>query len=323
MKFSIILPAYNATKTINKCIQSVISQSYSNWELIAIDDGSSDNTYEVLQNYSNQDSRIIVVNQKNSGPGFARNKGISLALGDYIAFIDADDYWENDFLELINEKIKKNDPDIVFYDLIHETETGRFIRNTLLSKYSSSTKEELLRMQMTGKFEWGMVKVIRKSIIAENNLHFSPDAVGEEAIFSFDVLKYCNNISFVDKPVYHYVSSTFGQHKKGDIDPWWRIVDNMREHLQASGALEDFIFTVNSFAAKAMSISLYRISVDETISDKKQALRKKIDEYSQKYDFAHIDANALDKKSKLILRLAVHRRIRLIVLISKFRRKFM
>ncbi len=323
MKFSIILPAYNAANTIHQCVESVLKQTYSNWELIAVDDGSSDSTYEILNKYSEQDSRIVAIHQNNAGPGLARNHGIAASTGDYIAFIDSDDYWEHDFLELVFSKIKENNADVVFYDLIHETESGKFIRNTLLSAYASCSKEEILRMQMTGKFEWGMVKVIKKSLIVQNNLKFSEDAVGEEAIFSFDVLNHGDVVSFVEKPLYHYVSSSNGQHKKGDLDPWHQIVDHMLVHLTELGIEESYIPTINSFAAKAMSISLYRISIDDTILNKKQVVRNKIDDYSKKYDFKNLDTDSLDKKSKIILSLAIHRWIRPIVWISMFKYKFM
>lgn len=91
---SVIVPAYNSEMFIGKCIDSVLAQTYSNWELIAVDDGSRDNTFGILKKYAEVDSRIRVIHQENQGPGIARNTGIAEAKGNYVVFIDSDDYIE-------------------------------------------------------------------------------------------------------------------------------------------------------------------------------------------------------------------------------------
>ena len=88
---SVIVPVYNAEKYINRCISSIISQTYSDWELILIDDGSIDHSFSLMKEYEKKDKRIIAIHQENQGAGAARNRGLNLVTGDYVVFIDSDD----------------------------------------------------------------------------------------------------------------------------------------------------------------------------------------------------------------------------------------
>ena len=297
---SIIMPCYNSEKTIRKSINSVLHQSCSNWELIAVDDGSTDLSLQILKEYSSIDVRISVFSQANAGPGATRNYAISNAKGDYIAFLDSDDWWENDFIEKINNEISTKNPDVIFYDLIREKENGEVINISSLSNYRNRSKEELIRYQMTGKMEWGMVKVIRRSIITDNELRFSADSVGEEAIFSYLVLKNANTISFIEKPIYHYVLFESGQHKKGENDPWGNVVRKMKELLTERNEIDIYDATINSFALRALAISCYRISISCSYSDARKQIANKIKDYKKLYDFSGIEKEALDKATRLL-----------------------
>ena len=105
---SIIVPVYNAEKTIKKCIDSILAQTYRNFELILINDGSRDSSLNILKEYENTDERIVVISQENSGVSVARNKGIDSARGDYIIFVDSDDYISENALEVLKGEIEKN-----------------------------------------------------------------------------------------------------------------------------------------------------------------------------------------------------------------------
>lgn len=122
---SIIMPAYNAGKYISDSIASVISQTYQNWELIIINDYSKDNTPKIIENYANADSRIKVFsNSKNVGVSETRNKGIELATGNWIVFLDSDDMWHPQKLEKQIEKIKSNSADFIFTGASYVNEKG-------------------------------------------------------------------------------------------------------------------------------------------------------------------------------------------------------
>lgn len=318
---SIIMPCYNAENNLKKSINSVLSQSCDNWELIAVDDGSTDLTLQILKEYSVLDSRIRVFAQSNSGPGATRNYAISNAKGEYIAFLDSDDWWENDFIEKVNRKILSENADVIFYDLVREKENGKAINVSYISNYSKLSKENLIKYQMTGKMEWGMVKVIRHSIIKNNELNFSTDSVGEEAVFSYLVLKNSQNISFIDKPIYHYVLVDNGQHEKGEYDPWWNVVFRMKEQLIARNEINLYESTINSFALRALSISCYRISISGSYYDAKKQIKNKIREYERLYDFRKVEKKTLDKTSRLLAPFIKLKLIFPIYLASKIRNK--
>ena len=120
---SIITPNYNCIQFISQTIESVLNQSYNNWEMIIVDDCSTDGSYEVALKYADKDARIKVLrNEKNSGPAVSRNRAIDIAIGEYIAFLDSDDLWESDKLKKQISFMQRNDCDFCFsrYDLINE-----------------------------------------------------------------------------------------------------------------------------------------------------------------------------------------------------------
>ena len=98
-KISVIIPVYNSEKFLKKCLDSIINQTLNDIEIICIDDGSTDKSLRILNNFADKDNRITIINQKNSGPSAARNKGIENAKGEYIGFVDSDDWIDLDFYE--------------------------------------------------------------------------------------------------------------------------------------------------------------------------------------------------------------------------------
>ena len=153
MTISAIVPVYNTEKLVGRCIDSVIAQTYPNWELILVDDGSTDGSLGVLREYETKDSRIKAIHQDNAGPGLARNKGIENATGDYIVFVDSDDVIKPDYFE----KLSYETADVVFIDINQVDEDFNVQRKEHMSDYQSLSKDDLLRSQLTGKFPWGGV----------------------------------------------------------------------------------------------------------------------------------------------------------------------
>lgn len=118
MKFSVIIPCYNVASTIERALDSLTLQAFSDWEVICIDDCSKDNTADVIKSYSDKHKEALITllcNEKNSGPGVSRNNGIAIAKGDYLMFLDADDYYDLTTFDVLNSKITQTDADIVFY----------------------------------------------------------------------------------------------------------------------------------------------------------------------------------------------------------------
>lgn len=151
MRISVIIPVYNAEKYLQPCVDSVLMQTYKDFELILVDDGSKDGSGAMCEKIASQDSRVHVVHQKNAGAGAARNAGIKTAKGEYIVFVDSDDMIEPEYMELLS----KQNEDLVFIDVDRVDEKGKVLGKEYLSKYKGFPKDEILRSQMTGRVAWG------------------------------------------------------------------------------------------------------------------------------------------------------------------------
>lgn len=196
---SIIIPVYNAEKYIEKCLSSILEQTVKNSEVICVNDGSEDNSENILKRLSKQDMRIKVINTKNYGVSSARNRGLELSLGKYITFVDSDDYIDqNMYSTMISamEKEKTNLAVCAIQDIGKTTEL-RSLEN-INSKFDF-INEGILLASVTNK-------IFKKSIIDSNNLRFSENAhIGEDLDFAFRYLLAADSITFVNKPFYKYV----------------------------------------------------------------------------------------------------------------------
>ena len=155
MKFSVIIPVFNAEKYLSKCLESIINQTYDNWEVIALDDGSQDNSFSIMKKYSRLNGKIKVATKSNEGPGLTRNRALEMATGDYIVYVDADDYIEPDYFELLNNKIEEEHADVIFIDVIQESADGTVYKYEKMSDFANKNRKDLLGCQMTGFMPWG------------------------------------------------------------------------------------------------------------------------------------------------------------------------
>ena len=319
-KFSIVMPAYNAENELKRSIGSVLNQTYENWELIIINDGSTDNTLEVANSIAQMDDRVKIFSQDNSGPGAARNNGISKCTGDFVAFIDSDDYYDSEFLMSVNTVNEISSKDIIFVDFVNEDKNGKVYDCSNIYSLRNKKKNELLSMQMTGLMPWGPVVKVSKLEIAKL-FSFANIDVGEEAVFSFDLLSNCSSIGFVEKPLYHYVHNESGQHTKGGLDPWWNVVGSINEHLRACGKKLEFESSINSFALRALCINLYRCACYYCYKDALIEMEKSYIRYKNTYNLTNLNTKVLDKKSLIVLLCLRCKAYFIIFLASKLRKE--
>lgn len=303
MRFSVIMPAFNAEKTIGKAIDSVLAQSAGDWELIVIDDGSADATAAVVAAYTERCDAVRYYRQENAGPGAARNTGMAHSRGEYICFLDSDDYWEPDFLSLIGAKIDEKAYDLIFYGLIRENGEGKKISTSDLSRLTGLDRQALIGHQISGDLEWGMVKVVRASLIKEHDLAFSADFVAEELVFSVDLLLYAGEIAWIETPVYHYVDSQTGQHKKGQVDPWGNAVGALHAHLRELGRDALYGGSLRALGVKALAIAAYRLCLCNKYRQAKALMREKKRFYAEQYDVFGYEPQFVDRKTRLVARL--------------------
>lgn len=317
MKISFVIPAYNASCTIGRCLDSVLAQDDPGWEIIAVDDGSQDDTYQILTDYAAKDPRITALTQPNLRPGMARNHAMTRTAGEYIAFLDADDYIEPDYVSSVKAKIEADGLDVVVLDNYFEDPQGNLLRLERLSEYKELDKEALIAVQMTGKMPWGGCrKVVKASLIHDHQIRYTQDVVGEEALFSFRVFQYAEKIGFLGKPVYHYVDYPTSQSKKGDDDPWGGVVTRLEEYLREQKLDKHYEKQLGSFALTALVVSLYRVSSGSTFFQAVQLCKEKISDY-HRAGRKHLDPASLQTRVKLMAPLVRWNLAVPIVLISK------
>lgn len=206
-KVSIIVPIYNAESYIDKCIQSMINQTLKDIEIILVDDGSTDRSVEISNKYAEKDERIKIIKQKNKGVSSARNYGISIAKGDFITFVDSDDFIEIDMLEILYNAAIDNNCDVVLSGIKIVKDNNIKYKFTTDSKIY--TKQEVFKLFYFDKepfspnYAWG--KLIKRSIC--NKIKFREDIfLMEDALFSMELFINCsNNIMFLKKYLYNYV----------------------------------------------------------------------------------------------------------------------
>lgn len=205
---SLIIPCYNAYSTIAKCLQSVIDQSYQNLEIIIINDGSTDESSEIIKQFQDKDSRIMVMEQENSGVSKARNEGIKLATGRYICFVDSDDWIEFDYCEVLYQSITENQADISIAEAFYEDENGNKIENHPLGNSSISVYDKhnalllLLEDKVIQSHPWAKLykSYLLKNITFPENLE-----AFEDYYTLFKVFNNAEKIVKTSEQVYHYV----------------------------------------------------------------------------------------------------------------------
>jgi glycosyltransferase involved in cell wall biosynthesis len=234
MFISIIVPVYNAEKYLAKCIDSVLSQSYTNFELLLIDDGSTDSGGQICDDYAKKDNRIKVIHQKNAGVSAARNHGIRESKGDYICFIDADDWVNIDYLETYISVIKLHFPDFIIsgytYDFISSKKTIEYSippRNAYTQEEISVLLPELHNNALLVSI-WS--KFFKKSIINNYSLQFDETInYWEDTVFCWNFLLHVKSISVIENAGYHYRKDDSDSltKKKYSFDHWFRIAQKV------------------------------------------------------------------------------------------------
>lgn len=186
---SVIMPTYNCGKYISLAIQSVIDQSYKNWELIIINDGSTDETIEICNNYLSKDKRIKIINKKNEGVSTARNIGISIATGEYLSFLDADDTYHMQFLEKSYKSISNNRYDLS-YSGFNRIQNTVIVANSFPLFLKGNIFEEYIQCLKQQNHICHICSILIKArFLKENKLSFSPTTKnGEDTAFILKAL---------------------------------------------------------------------------------------------------------------------------------------
>lgn len=236
---SVILPVYNNESTIQKCIESVLRQNYKNLELIIVDDGSQDKTQQICQAYGKKDQRIIYQRVMHGGVARARNYGLLRAHGQYIMFVDADDFYYDGMIRAMERAMEKSGADLTV--CTYHKKIGNYcIPCTIREKAKLYTVEEYLKntLKDPGHHYYGVVwnKMFRRSIVRDNTLFFDKDAgLGEDFIFNLDYLKCIRKVQVIGKHLYCYdctKEKSLSRKERKTIQDVWYEYESRRKIFQ-------------------------------------------------------------------------------------------
>ena len=265
-KVSVIVPIYNVEKYLEKCINSLLSQTLEDIQIILVNDGSKDNSGNIAKEYEkNNKDRVIYVEKENGGLSDARNYGLKYATGDFIAFLDSDDYIEkNAYEEMYNKAIEEN-ADYVECDFIWE-----FPNKIRVDKqYPYKNKKEMFSFVRV--VAWN--KLIKRQLITDNNLEFPKGLRYEDVEFTYKLIPFVNKFAYVDKPFIHYVQregsiANVQNERTAEI---FTVLDNVIEFYKKNNIYEEYRDELEyNYARYLLCSSLKRMCKikDKTIREK-------------------------------------------------------
>ena len=203
-KISVIIPVYNAEKTIRRCLESIMSSKYEEYEVIVVDDGSTDNSASILLEYANRDRRIKIINQTNSGPSIARNKGLELAEGEIIAFVDSDDYVRNDYLDQLEKVFREQRADVVFFEFHSVTPDGTELSTHHLPEIQTEYYQNLFALSEADMFGYTWIKAFCREV--SRDVYFDAEVnLFEDELFTCRLLEEPVKLYFLNEAIYYYV----------------------------------------------------------------------------------------------------------------------
>lgn len=207
VKVSIIVPVYNVEKYLSKCLDSLISQTLKDIEIICVNDGSVDNSLDILKNFAQKDPRIKIIDKQNEGVAIARNIALEQATGEYIGFVDSDDYIDLDYFEKLYNTATKNNSDIAVASILKHKK--------YFDKYNVRYSEEQVAENIQEKiklcgdkkhfFFYAWNKIYKTDLIKNNKIKFSEGQIYEDVMFAMNALYFSNKVVSVPNTKYHYV----------------------------------------------------------------------------------------------------------------------
>lgn len=204
---SIIIPVYNVEKHLKNCVDSVIDESQSGYEIILVDDGSTDGSPAICDEYGEKYSFVKVIHKENGGLASARNAGLDTAAGEYLTFIDSDDFVEKGYIGCINKEVNTHSDVIAFPLLINDEEADCIVPQELPKRSNIPVREAVVELENSGNFDMVWNKIYKRDLIETNNqlrFHLLSEP-GEDMMFNSLVFSKAESVSFFGKPFYHWI----------------------------------------------------------------------------------------------------------------------
>lgn len=303
---SIIIPVYNVEKYLNKCIDSVLNQTYKDLEVILVDDGSTDSSPEICDDYGQKDSRVKVIHKENGGQGEARNFGLDIAKGEYVLFVDSDDYIAKNTVELTLQRAEKYNADMVIFDYVMVDERGNIIYRD-----SINFPKETKIIPKTDKYAITanpspVMQLYRKSIFDDKELRFVSKVIYEDLRLMPKLFASCSVIVYADcEPLYYYLKRDNSTIRNGNIEKTksHRIaaMEDVVAYFKQKGMYElyreelDWIWIYHGFYLPATEILKFKGKYCAAINELRRAMKGNIVSFKNKY------INTFSSRAKFVL----------------------
>ncbi len=284
-KLSIIVPVYNVEKYLPKCLGSLIKQTLKDIEIICVNDGSMDNSLAILKEFASKDSRIKIIDNQHQGVAKTRNTGIEQSTGEYIGFVDSDDYIDIDFFEKLYNSATKSNSDIAIASILKHKKFFNIYNAKYTKEETAITIQDKIKLCEDKKhfFFYAWNKIYHSEFIKENNIKFSEGQIYEDVMFAIKALYYSNKIISVYGTKYHYIehenSLTKYKDKTGEKEhDLIKAYSKLQEFCNSKNieiperlnyyTKENFGFILNLYKGKYQSkIQLFNIFTIATISN--------------------------------------------------------
>lgn len=289
-KVSIIVPIFNVEKYLSRCLDSILCQTLEEIEIIAINDGSTDLSLDILNKYAAMDRRLKVINKSNSGVSSARNKGIFLAKGEYIGFVDPDDWIDNEMYEVMYDNALKENVDIVMCTYVREFEEHAKVKDFHIPNktfYKDNKVQLNIMRRLIGPLNeevgnpelldaWGTVwsKLYKAELIKENRIEFVDlEKIGtnEDTLFNIETMFHAKSFLFLNSPYYHYWranSSSITSGYKPNLMKQWKYLFSYLETFLKEKNMEKYFFEAlnNRICLNILGLGLNSISLNNPSS---------------------------------------------------------
>ncbi len=289
-KISIVIPVYNVAKYLPRCVESVLDQSFKDLEIVLVNDGSTDRSLEIIHQYAMNDSRIIWVDKINGGLSDARNAGMQVTSGEYICFLDGDDWYDSDFVETMYLRMIKNDQcDLVCCNYRYVWLGGKSVEKAFLKGLpdilaGSEIMSAFLNQKVLGSV---VIKMYRRSIIEEQHLIFPTGCLWEDLVFTQEYLFHCRQVEIIHRSLYNYFQGEVSLSRSSDTLNLLHFMDSAQVCVKKNEEQFPELFEKDNrcFVTRAfISIMLYSFKCkDKEII---RVYRKKLKEYESLTGFS-------------------------------------
>lgn len=294
-KVSIIVPVYNVEKYLEECIESMLNQTYTNIEIILVDDGSTDSSGKICDKYKIIDNRVKVIHKKNEGVSSARNTALDMIDGEYLCFVDSDDYVDKDFILKLVENLNDNDMTICGYiEKYLDKEEKIDITNQIQILTNVDIMNQVIGLSNIKGYLWN--KLFKTEIIKNNKISFSNNiCLCEDMYFVIQYLKYCNCVAIIPENLYYY-------RMRASSAVWSK---NIEKKISIFVAYEEIYSILKEIEAEQLDSFMYSYVADffsykKYINNDKYKKLSKIDINKEFWSLIHSKKINFKKKIKLM-----------------------